>query len=164
MRKLIPSKKQYEAWSLPSKYSLIGLVVGLIGLGLAVVALLPRGSQTELAQPVSEQTVIRSGIKVHRDVYRVPRGDTLHYSVLDNDFFSPTEVDHGFKPIFTSIGSPNSPELGRLENQADGSFVFLAGDSLGTFEYNYTVGVPGSTAAAQGEVSIRIVDPPPPGL
>ena len=37
---LIPSKKQYKSWSLPSKYALIGLLIGIVALILTIAGII----------------------------------------------------------------------------------------------------------------------------
>ncbi len=41
---LIPTKKQWKSWSLPSKLTAIGTFAGLIGLVLTIIAMLPKSS------------------------------------------------------------------------------------------------------------------------
>jgi hypothetical protein len=38
---MLPSREQWRKWSLPSKYSLVGLALGILGLGIGIVPLLP---------------------------------------------------------------------------------------------------------------------------
>ena len=44
---MFPNKKQYNNWTLPSKYSLWGFIIGIISLALAIYALFPNKSILE---------------------------------------------------------------------------------------------------------------------
>jgi hypothetical protein len=109
---LIPSKSKWKSWSLPSKYSAIGLFVGLLSLGIAVYGLYPIFSASDsLSSIKGEYELVNLG------------AHEINYGVIFKS--KPSLKFHGGK--FGGISNADKFEI--LEQRNDG-FTFEVSGAL----------------------------------
>lgn len=158
MGKIFPSRNQFAGWSLPSKASVVGIPIALIGL---VVSVWPRtyhipahaiseAVRTSAAAPASASWTGR---------YEVAPGETIRFDVLRR--YDPGPGPGDIRDFMFDTGTPGAVpvSLGRFTDAVGPVYEFEAADGAeGTYTFDFTVGWRGSTSTVQETVSLVVAE------
>ncbi len=118
---LIPGKKQYGGWSLPSKYTALGLVIGIVSLAIAMrawylaeVALTDgRGTGTQITDIKAQANVLKTDIKTQGEKLSKIDDSLIHPKLIFHKDDSKTEETTGddqkkgrYKTLYTFCSPP----------------------------------------------------------
>ena len=109
---MIPTKSQWKNWSLPSKYSGFGVLIGLISLFLGGYALVPSEIPTDKLSIVKGEYIL-TNLGTHE----------INYGIVFKS--KPSLSFHGGK-----IGGIENPETFEILEQRKGGFTFRVGGAL----------------------------------